>query len=72
MGDEDDPDALFPDEAQPAEQLVTLVRGQRRGGFVEKNDAGGVNQRPGDLDELALRLAQALDGDERRVSQSPL
>ena len=65
MGDEDDAHALFPDEAQPAEQLVTFVGGQRRGGLVEKNDPGGMNQRPGDLDELALRLAQALDGDAR-------
>ena len=65
MGDEDDPDALLADEAQPAEQLVTFVRGQRRGGLVEENDAGGMHQRPGDLDELALRLAEALDGDQR-------
>ena len=65
MGDEDDPHALLPDEPEPAEQLVAFVGGEGGGRLIKKNDAGGMNESAGNLDELALRLAQGVYRHER-------
>ena len=56
----------MPARAQPpdlGEQALALACGQRGGRLVEDDDARVGTQRLGDLDQLALALAQA--GDRR-------
>ena len=66
MADEQHGHAPVARLADDREQPVDLVRGQRRRGLVEDEDAGLERQRLGDLDQLLVGHRQAAD-DRRRV-----
>jgi hypothetical protein len=63
VGDVDEADAPFLQVGDDPEEHRGLVRGERRRGFVEDEDAGVGGHGPGDLDQLLLADAQV--GDER-------
>ncbi len=59
--DEDDRHAARGHGAQRPEKPIGLARGQRRGRFIEDQDAGAAHQRLGDLDPLLLADRQIGD-----------
>ena len=61
MRDEDDADALAADQPDPAEQLAALVRRQRRGRLVQQDHPRRMGESAGNLDQLPLGLAEAVD-----------
>ena len=61
MGDVDDGDAIDRQLADDAEEDLDLGGRQRGGGLVHDEDAGLLDQRPRDLDELLLPQPQVAD-----------
>jgi hypothetical protein len=55
VGDEHHADPLGPEPLDLRHQMGHLVRRERRGGFVERDQLGIPHQRPRELDQLALR-----------------
>ena len=65
MRDVDHRHVMVAQAADDVEEVLDLAVAQRRGGLVHDEDAGVEAERLGDLDELALADAQALDGPAR-------
>ncbi len=58
MGDVEDRQTLVPQALDDPQQLVDFALDQRHAGLVEHQDLRLANQRPGDLQHLALGAVQ--------------